>query len=210
MNVLTIDRWTRVWRQVADTADTRPVFEELLSRYSEPHRYYHNLNHIAECLVEFDSARELARDPLAVELAIWFHDAVYDTRGSDNEEKSAELAKWCIEEAGGSSALPQSVIALVVATKTHDSSAHPDAPLLVDVDLSILGQRKERFDQYESQIRHEYDWVAESVFAAKRAQILEGFLARERVYTTQPFFAKYEQAARTNLRDSVRKLRSRA
>lgn len=61
--------------------------------YSEPHRHYHNFHHIADSLAEFDRARHLAREPLAVELAIWFHDTVYDTRAGNNEEQSAELGR---------------------------------------------------------------------------------------------------------------------
>ncbi len=184
------------------------AYQELVSRYSEPHRHYHNLRHIAECLGEFDSARHLARDPAALELAIWFHDAIYDTHAPDNEEQSAALARRRIGQAGGSAALGEAVATLVLATKAHEPSTHPDAPLLIDVDLSILGQRKERFQEYESQIRREYDWVPEATFAARRAEILERLLARARIYTTEPFFTKYERWARANLEDSVQRLKA--
>jgi len=86
---------------------------------------------------------------------------------------------------------------------------HPDAPLLVDIDLSILGQAEARFQEYEAQIRREYEWVPEPAFALKRAEILERFLARERIYSTEPFFSKYEKQARANLLGSIRKLRAR-
>jgi predicted metal-dependent HD superfamily phosphohydrolase len=208
VNTLTLDRWARLWRQATASGDPRPVYEELVSRYSEPQRHYHNLSHIAECLTEFDSAPHLAGSPVAVELAIWFHDAVYDTHASDNEEKSAELAKRRIGEAGGGAELCESVAALILATKAHDPTLHPDAPLLIDVDLSILGQDEGRFQAYEAQIRREYEWVPANTFAAKRAEILERFLARERIYTTEPFFTKYEQRARSNLQQSIRNLKS--
>ncbi len=184
------------------------MYQELVSRYSEPQRHYHNLTHIGECLAEFDSARQLAKDPVAVELAIWFHDGVYDPHAADNEERSAELAKQSITQAGGPAELGRVVAALVLATKTHDPGLHPDAPSLVDVDLSILGQPKERFQEYETQIRREYEWVPVTTFAAKRAEILERFLARERIYTTEFFFSKYEQRARQNVQDSIWTLRA--
>jgi predicted metal-dependent HD superfamily phosphohydrolase/GNAT superfamily N-acetyltransferase len=193
---------------VNPTGDPEPVYQELVSRYSEPQRHYHNLHHIAQCLNEFDSARHFANEPVAVELAIWFHDAIYDTHAADNEVRSADVAKQRIDEAGGNAELSKSVAALVLATKAHDPSLHPDAPLLVDVDLSILGQAKERFEEYETQIRNEYEWVPQATFAEKRAEILERFLARRRIYSTEPFFSKYESQARTNLMDSVRKLRA--
>ena len=201
------ERWSALWRSVNAKADPLPVYDELVSLHAEPHRHYHNLRHISECLAEFDSLKQLARQPLAVELAIWFHDAVYDPRATDNEERSAELAKRRITEAGGTQELCSSVVALVMATKTHDPSVHPDAPLLVDVDLSILGKPKERFDEYETQIRAEYSWVPEATFAAKRAEILERFLARKRIYSTELVFNKYENQARKNLENSLRQLK---
>ncbi len=207
MNVPMSDRWTRLWRQVsAASGDPQPIYRELASLYSQPHRHYHNLHHIAECLAEFDSARHLVSQQLEVELAIWFHDAIYDTRAHDNEERSAELAKRWIANIGGTAELCEAVAALIMATKTHEPTVHPDAQLLVDVDLSVLGQPQERFQQYETQIRREYDWVPEETFAAKRAEVLERFLGRKRLYTTDHFFAKYEQQARANLQNSIRTL----
>lgn len=94
-----------------------------------------------------------------------------------------------------------------MATKTHQTEAGSDAALLVDVDLSILGQSEARFAGYESQIRAEYAWVAPEVFKVKRAEILERFLARSRLYTTDHFFARYEAQARRNLAQSIRTLR---
>lgn len=93
-----------------------------------------------------------------------------------------------------------------MATKTHDVSAGSDAALLVDVDLSILGQSAVRFAEYEAQIRAEYEWVATEVFAKKRAEILQRFLARPRLYQTQAFFNRYETQARRNLKESLRLL----
>jgi predicted metal-dependent HD superfamily phosphohydrolase len=203
------EKWTKLWREIGAKGDGLAVYQELVALYSEPHRHYHNLQHIADRLSEFDSARELARQPLAVESAIWFHDAICNTRASDNEEKSAELAKRRISETGGCNELSDAVAALVMATKSHDASLHPDAPLMMDVDLSILGQPEKRFWEYESQIRGEYDWVPESIFAAKRTEILERFLARERIYSTNHFFDLYEQQARAHLQASVQKLKSR-
>jgi len=200
-------RWADLWRQVSATASPEHGYDELVSLYSQPHRHYHNLRHLAECLAELDSARSSAQEPLALELAIWFHDAIYEPRAPDNEERSAELARQRIAGAGGSADLCRSVATLVLATRTHDPATHPDAPLLVDVDLSILGQGPDRFEEYEAQIRREYNWVPAETFAAKRAEILERFLARDRLYQTDRFFAKFERQARANLGNSVTGLR---
>jgi predicted metal-dependent HD superfamily phosphohydrolase len=167
----TQEQWIQLWRQITAQGDPVPVYRQLVSLYGQVHRHYHNLHHINECLAEFDTIRHLADQPVAVELAIWFHDAEYDTRAQDNEERSAQLAKQHLVEVGGSSDLCNSVTSLILATKAHDASGHTDAPLLIDVDLSTLGQPEERFGEYEIQIRREYDWVPEQIFASKRAGI---------------------------------------
>ena len=207
MNALSSERWTRLWRDARLRGDPRQVYEVLASFYSQPNRHYHNLQHVAECLSEFDSGRHLAHEPLSVELALWFHDAVYDTRAPDNEERSAELARERLSQSGASPALLDGVASLILATKTHEGTGHPDAPLLIDVDLSILGQTQARFLEYEAQIRMEYDWVPAAIFAEKRAEILQRFLARKRLYTTNLFFDKYETQARSNLGLSISKLK---
>lgn len=202
------ERWTQLWRAVAREPAPAGSYESLAVRYSEPHRLYHNLAHIADCLAEFDRARELAREPMAVELAIWFHDAVYDPRAADNEELSAQLAQAWLGEARAKPALLDAVGRLILATKKHDASQHADAALLVDIDLSILGQPPDRFWDYESQIRQEYSWVPQDVFAVKRAEILDGFLTRPCIYNTDDFFRRLETQARANLKASVQRLRN--
>ena len=171
----------------------KEILDLLKARYAEPHRRYHTLEHIEHCLAEFDPRQ--AREPEAVELAIWFHDAVYDTRRSDNEERSAA---WLLE------LMPEAKRAaeLILVTKHHRAST-PDEALLVDVDLAILGQPKERFDRYEQQIREEYAWVPGLIFRKKRREILRGFLERPFIYGTEAFRAKYEEAARANLLRSL-------
>lgn len=206
MNALSSERWTRLWLAVTRQKPPSGHYERLLAMYAEPHRHYHNQQHIADCLDEFEHVRQLAVEPEAVEFAIWFHDAIYDSRAGDNEERSAELAQAWLKQAGAAETLINSVRQLVLATKAHDGMLHPDAPLLVDVDLSILGQSPEKFGEYERGIRREYDWVDQRTFAIKRAEILQRFLARPRLYSTEFFFARLEVQARSNLRASMEQL----
>lgn len=207
MSELNPERWSQLWRTATNSVPPAEYYTRLVAMYSEPHRHYHNLLHIADCLDEFDRAKQLATDTTAVELAIWIHDAVDDPRAADNEERSAELAGDWLRNCGAAAALVGSVEQLILATKSHDARSHADAPLLVDVDLSILGQPPERFWEYERQIREEYAWVTAEVFATKRAEILQKFLARPRIYNTEMFFQKLEVQARINLGASIRQLR---
>lgn len=200
------EHWQRLWQFAVLGGDAAVWYERLTQAYAETQRYYHSQQHIAECLAEFDGAKHLAQDPAAVELALWFHDAVYDPKAGDNEERSAAIAVSCLE-AGGQSKLAAKVSTLVMATKSHRTENVPDAGLLVDVDLSILGKSEQRFSEYEAQIREEYHWVPGPVFKLKRAEILQGFLDRKRIYTTDLFASKYEETARRNLENSIRKLK---
>ena len=204
---LSRERWSQLWHDAAGHGDGAAWFDVLATHYAEPHRHYHTSQHIVECLAEFDFARHLASHPTAVELALWFHDAIYDTRATDNEEQSAALAEQCLADAGAHPDLILAVHDLVLVTKTHDPAKHLDAPLLVDVDLSILGQPEDRFWEYEAQVRQEYAWVPEDVFCTKRAEIIERFLARDRIYATEWFFQTREKQARSNLQASTQRLR---
>jgi predicted metal-dependent HD superfamily phosphohydrolase len=201
------ERWTACWRSVGGAGDPEGWYGRLAAAYGEPHRHYHNGQHIAACLSEFDHARHLAREPAAVELALWFHDAVYDPKAGDNEERSAEMAGSCLSAAGLPKPFIERVGELVRASKCHAAEADSDEAVMVDVDLSILGQDEKRFAEYEEQIRREYAWVPARVFASKRAEILESFLAREHIFHTELFRERYEASARRNLAASIANLK---
>jgi predicted metal-dependent HD superfamily phosphohydrolase len=175
----------------------RSLFDALIRCYSEPHRRYHTLQHLEECFAAFDEIRDLARAPEEVELAIWFHDAIYDPRREDNEQRSADWARETVGDA----------VADLVMTTRHDAPPTTiDARVLVDADLWILGAPQERFDEYEAQVREEYGWVAAPIYRRKRREILESFLARASVYNTERFIARYEARARANLARSLARL----
>jgi len=132
------------------------LFAEVMRRYAEPHRSYHTTRHLDECFAKLDEARQHADRLYEIELALWFHDAVYDVRGSDNEERSASWAQAVVLAAGLDTSVEGRVRDLILATRHDVSPPAGDAALLVDVDLAILGSPVERFDEYEHQVRQEY------------------------------------------------------
>jgi predicted metal-dependent HD superfamily phosphohydrolase len=184
------------------------LFAEVMDRYAEPHRSYHTTRHLDECFARLEEARQQADRLYEIELALWFHDAVYDVRGSDNEERSASWAQAAVLAAGLDTTVGDRVRDLILATRHDGSPPAGDAALLVDVDLAILGSPAERFDEYEQQVRQEYSWVPGFVFKRKRAEILEGFLRRPALYHTEYFRSRYEAAARANLTRSIHQLES--
>lgn len=179
--------------------------ERLLDAWAEPHRAYHTLDHLAACLDELDRVRDLAREPDVVELALWFHDARYDPLAHDNEARSAVWARQ-FADAVGLPRLGDRLAALVLATR-HDANPadgdpladDPDGALLLDVDLSILGQPADVYDGYERAVRREYASVPDVLFTAGRRRILASLLARPAIFRTPAMAARYEAAARANL-----------
>lgn len=209
--MLTAKRWLELWQWLgaqrpadAALADT---FVSLTARYAEAHRHYHTARHLSECLAHFDGARVLCEHEFEVELALWFHDAIYEPRAKDNEAQSADWARRVMNEAALSIASQQRVHELIMATCHEALPASPDAKVLVDIDLSILGAEAARFDEYETQVRSEYRWVPGFVFKARRREVLEGFLARPTIYSTAQFREKLEKRARENLARSLSLLR---
>ncbi len=190
--------WARAWQGLKAQGDGLAAREALITAYAEPQRHYHSLQHLGECLAAFERVMDQARDGAAVAMALWFHDAVYALRASDNEARSAELAVRTLSAAGVDAARVQAIDDLVMATRHDAVPVDADAQLLVDIDLSILGAERERFDEYERQIRAEYAFVPALIFNPKRRQILRGFLDRPRIYST-PAFAALEPVARANL-----------
>jgi predicted metal-dependent HD superfamily phosphohydrolase len=202
-------QWDAAWKTLARPAPPG-LLSDLAARYAEPHRAYHTLQHLRECFVQLEPAADLADHLAEVQLALWFHDAIYDTRAHDNEERSARWARDALLTAGVDREPAERVEHLVLATKHDATPESADARLLVDVDLSILGADGARFREYEEQVRREYAWVPDTTFRERRAQVLTRFLARPSIYSTPRFAARLEQQARTNLSRSLQQLSATA
>jgi predicted metal-dependent HD superfamily phosphohydrolase len=200
--------WMAAWNGLGVEAPGDSLYEDLIARYSAPERHYHSLRHLDECFDRLAESRRLAEHVHEIELALWFHDAIYDVRRQDNEERSASWAEEVSLRAGVSPLVAARVRDLIVATRHDAIPDSEDGRLLVDIDLAILGAPVERFDEYERQVRQEYAWVPDDLFRRKRREILELFLARPRIFSTDYFHTKYETPARTNLERSITALQS--
>lgn len=203
------ERFAALWK-AAQLRDAAPAFAQLEAAYREPSRAYHNLAHIEHMLAEFSAQRALAEWPEAVELAIWFHDAVYDSRAKDNEARSVSLAHDALVNAGTNMRLCSAVELLILATRHLHPPHTRDEQLLVDCDLAILGQSPDRFDAYETAIRAEYDWVPDADYRTGRTKVLEQFQARNAIYSLPAFRNRYEAAARSNLTRSLHRLKAKS
>lgn len=197
------ERWQKSWDRLGAPAPGILLYEQLIARYSEPHRAYHTVQHLEECFRKLTELEDHAQHLGEVELALWFHDAVYDVKRTDNEAKSAHWARAVALQAGVAKPAAQRIHSLVLVTAHEAIASDVDQQIVVDVDLSILGAPSERFEEYERQIRTEYAWVPEDLFRERRCEILAQFLARPKIFSTKTFLERYEARARENLARSL-------
>lgn len=202
--------WVRHMRRLApgvDRADLEAAGLELLSRYDEPHRAYHDGRHLSEVVAAVAVLAEHAHDLSAVMAAAWWHDAVYVVGADDNEEASARLATvtllgWDVE--------PDRTLHvgdLVRMTATHDPDPRDrDAQVLSDADLAILASPPARYAGYAADVRREHAQVPDAVFAAGRAQVLGALLDHPRIYRTPSAYERWEAPARGNVEAELRRL----
>jgi predicted metal-dependent HD superfamily phosphohydrolase len=198
----TPQRFTEICCRVGVSLElARKSFDDLTAQYSGKHRSYHNLSHIDRMLSWFDVA---ANGSDSVELAIWFHDIIYEPRSDQNESDSAlyfmdrfssVIDEWVIDD----------VKRLIMATDLKcPRSGRSDEDLLIDIDWSILGAEPDTYEAYRSAIRHEYRFVSEVDFTVGRKRILQHFLSRP-IYTT-PLFSQLEPQARLNIENEIQNL----
>jgi len=200
------DRWRRLLAAFA-LPESNESFDRLVDAYSQKHRRYHTGAHIEHCLQAFDSASGLAREPAEVEIALWFHDAIYDPYASNNEAKSADWACELLSRGGVGNERVERVRAHILATRHEAPAELDDSKLVVDIDLSILDVDEEAYARFETDVRQEYRWVPGPLFRSKRAEILASFLARPTIYSTTAFRDRYEAPARRNLTAAITALR---
>jgi len=206
MSHFTEHRFRALCQRTAPRLNAATAFSDLSTAYSQPSRHYHNGVHIADCLSLFDTVRDSFEHPDAAEFALWYHDAVYDSRAHDNEARSAVLAANQLRTGGATSDIIQRVERLILATRHKETPIDAEAKLLVDIDLSILGRDELAFDAYDNAIRQEYAWVPDDAYRIGRTGVLRGFLERPRIYNTDTFFAWYELRARENIARAIEAL----
>jgi predicted metal-dependent HD superfamily phosphohydrolase len=188
-----LDRWREL---VGESRAGDAVGAELVARWAEPHRRYHDLAHLRAVLRAVDLIQEWAHDPVTVKLAAWFHDAVYDGRPGWDEERSAQLAQARLPRCGVPEGRVAEVARLVRLTAAHDTLAEGDrdGAVLCDADLAVLGG--DGYADYAARIRQEYAHVPDELFRQGRAQVLRRLLAQPRLYRTPPARELWEERAR--------------
>lgn len=203
-------RFSALWQRCLGGGHTlaEAVHSQLIAHYGESHRYYHTLDHIRHCLSEFDQAVNLMDDPDTVEIALWFHDAIYRSGATDNERCSADLfQKWAKGHA--EAAFRQQVDDLIMATTHRDEPVRWDQRVIVDIDLSGFGLPWKAFERNSRQLRAECAAIDDEVYYSGLLRFLVSLQSRPTFFLTEFFQHRYERTARDNIHWVIEDLRVR-
>jgi predicted metal-dependent HD superfamily phosphohydrolase len=184
-----------------DSINTWP--NALIAVYNEPQRYYHSVAHIFSMTQLSNKYRHQISNSIVVQLAIFFHDWVYDPEEHDNELRSIRVSKSFAAEVKLENSMTEKVSHYIEATIKHSLNAEDesdeDLKLFLDFDLEVLGRSREKYELYAGQIRQEYGHFSDIDYAKGRVGVLERFLAREKLYFSNALGAELEARARENL-----------
>ncbi len=203
-----------IWQRTAEPHFQTPeiavsIFSKLVEMHTERHRKYHNLTHLQDLFSKWEKLGLDFEKPTEIAFAIWFHDCVYNSLKSDNEKKSADFA---VETLSTHSNLTQtqidSVEKLILATAKHipNPTEEPDCSLFLDLDLSILGADRNRYQEYMQEIRSEYKHVPSFLYKRGRKKVLKSFSEKSSIFYTETFRKLYENQARENLAFEIEEL----
>lgn len=175
------------------------LWAEIERNYSDKKRHYHNLSHLENLLQQLTEVKPQIKDWEVVLFSLYYHDVIYNSLKSDNEQKSAELAEKRMKSIGISLEIIERCKAQIMATKAHFVSENEDTNFFTDADLFVLGQSWEMYSEYYQNVRKEYAIYPDLIYNAGRKKVLKHFLGMERIFKTDYFYLKFEQQARVNL-----------
>lgn len=200
-------RWMTLFDSLTDKDLSLKIYKDLIQRYSESHRAYHNFAHIVYCLRYLDCIKNELEEPISAELSLWFHDAIFDPKSNKNEMKSAELAVRELSMLGIGEDVLDRVFGMIMITRHPSKPNSKDQSYISDIDLAILGSPKDVYTRYKANIREEYKGVPLSIYRRNRGKLLKSFLSQESIYKTEYFHTRLEQPARENLRAEIESLK---
>lgn len=185
------------------------LFAKVYKKYTAKNRHYHDINHIYNMCCLWNQEKHRLKDPREIFLAIIYHDIIYVSRRSDNEEKSATyFSKHVNRTLGLRHDSFDKVINAILATK-HNADAEKfwkkdkDIQFLLDFDLSILGADEESYEVYRKNVRKEYKIYPDVLYKPGRKKVLESFLKREKIFITPEYNQVFEKRARKNLETEI-------
>jgi len=193
-------RFGAVWRRCVDSPpspEAETVYDELRTRLGEQGRQFHNMGHIDDCLARFDEVSRYLDDPDAVEMGLWFHDAVYVPGDPENERRSAAL--FLSHAAGATPSFRRRVGALVLTTRRNRTPRSNDCKFIDDIDLAGFGSPWEEFMHNGGLLRREFASQSDADYYRGLTGFLTSLRRRPRFFRTDWFARRYEKQAQENL-----------
>ena len=200
-------QWQKLFSNLPSKSNSvNKIFWDLVIAYSHNNRFYQNLLHIQDVLNIASLLEPFADNFVAIQMAAWFHDIIYDPKAKDNEEKSAEYAFVSLSNLNVPSSVINYVYSMILDTRNHADPSTIDSQILLDSDLSILGSDQSKYKVYARAIRQEYSWVSDAEYRIGRKRVLKGFLQRDRIYFSDKAFQMLEIKARENMNAEISNL----
>ena len=199
------------WKNLAETLGLpknyeEQLFQDIINQYSAQNRYYHNLTHLEQILDSIDELKSYTKNYLAIQFAAWYHDYYYDTKKTDNEERSAMHAVSILKKFQVEPDFILQVEHLIMATKNHKATnGSPDEMIIIDSDLANMGSEAEVYDHNVQEIRKEFSWVDGEYYKKKRIEFLKNLLNRHRIYLTDIMYQRLEKNARMNINEEIQR-----
>jgi len=181
-------------------------WNEIEKHYGEKKRYYHNLMHLENMLLQLFVCKAQIKDWETMLFALYYHDIIYKPTKKDNEERSAMVAAKRLTVINYSPAKIALCSQHILATKSHTTSRNSDTNYFTDADISILGSDSKTYFTYTKQIRKEYSIYPDFMYKPGRRKVLQQFLQMERIYKTERFIKTYEQQAKENIFEELQTL----
>ncbi|KAB1229546.1 hypothetical protein F8D52_16735 [Chryseobacterium viscerum] len=175
------------------------LWNEIVTRYSEKGRHYHNLHHLENMFWELEEVKVNLSDFTVISFSVFYHDIIYDATSKSNEEKSAVTAEKRLAELHVNKDKISIISEQILATKAHQRSDHGDTNYLLDADLSVLGKDFKTYLEYTQNIRKEYSIYPDFLYKPGRKKVLKHFLELESIFKTDYFKDKYEAQAKENI-----------
>lgn len=195
-----LDIWRNTWQGLGVGQPNIELLRKVLYFYAMTERPYYNLTRLDECLELLPHVTKFAMYPYELEVAVWFHGAIFQEHRMNSEQKSAEWAYTATVKEGVSKEAAKRIYHMIIATNPENKPAKLDEKIMVDIDLSILGADQMRYREYEKQLREQYRWIPEPTFIRRRQKLLFSYLKREHIFNTAFFNREFEEQARENIK----------
>ncbi len=200
-----------IWKTTCSKASLRDLencFSLIIKNYSSSTLHYHTLKHVDHLIRQIQQVtRSKKHQNILINVAL-FHDVIYIAGRKDNEQKSANFAKYWLSKLEFDTTTIEVICTIIRATNTHQSS-DPLTQLFLDMDLSILGQSDVRYQDYLTQIRKEHAQFPCCLYNFGRTQFLKTMLSRAAIFSTATYYKAFEATARKNLTTELHVLNNR-